>query len=84
MTVYAPPGTVDSTIEVKSRYGHYIGGEWVDSETKIDVRDPSTDEVFATIASATLDDAERAIAAARECVKEGRLTRERPAQRAEW
>lgn len=62
---------------------NFICGEWVDSETRIEVRDPSTNEVFATIASATLDDAERAIAAARACVKEGRLTRQRPAQRAE-
>jgi aldehyde dehydrogenase (NAD+) len=62
---------------------NFIAGDWVDSDSAIEVRDPSTNEVFATIASATLSDAERAIAAARECVREGRLTRQRPAQRAE-
>ena len=30
MTVYAPPGTADSLVTVKSRYDHFIGGEWVD------------------------------------------------------
>lgn len=29
MTVYAAPGQADSPVEVKSRYEHYIGGEWV-------------------------------------------------------
>ena len=29
MTTYPVPGSSDSTIEVRSRYDHYIGGEWV-------------------------------------------------------
>lgn len=29
MTTYPAPGSADSPIEVKSRYDHYIGGEWV-------------------------------------------------------
>ena len=29
MTTYAAPGSPDSLVTVKSRYGHYIGGEWV-------------------------------------------------------
>lgn len=29
MTVYAPPGTADSLVAVKSRYDHFIGGQWV-------------------------------------------------------
>ncbi len=62
---------------------NFIGGEWRDSATRIEVRDPSTDTVFATIASATLEDAETAIQAARKCVKAGSLTRQRPARRAE-
>ncbi len=30
MTVYAAPGQPDSLVTVASRYGHYIGGQWVD------------------------------------------------------
>lgn len=29
MTVYAAPGTAESLVSVMSRYGHFIGGEWV-------------------------------------------------------
>lgn len=62
---------------------NFIGGEWVDGKNRTEVRDPSTDQVFATIASADLDDVERAMAAARQCVRKGLLTRQRPAERAE-
>ena len=30
MTVYAPPARTDSLVSVESRYGHFIGGDWVD------------------------------------------------------
>jgi enoyl-CoA hydratase/carnithine racemase len=30
MTVFSTPGSADSSVSVKSRYGHFIGGEWVD------------------------------------------------------
>ncbi|MEX1058525.1 MAG: aldehyde dehydrogenase family protein, partial [Natronospirillum sp.] len=65
-----------------SHWLNFIGGEWLDSDACIAVSDPSTDQVFATIASADLSDVEQAMAAARQCVRERRLTRERPAQRA--
>ena len=29
MTVYAAPGTEGSVVTYKSRYDHWIGGEWV-------------------------------------------------------
>ncbi|OXR41111.1 Long-chain-aldehyde dehydrogenase [Nocardia cerradoensis] len=29
MTVYAAPGQPNSLVTVDSRYGHYIGGQWV-------------------------------------------------------
>jgi S1-C subfamily serine protease len=30
MTVYAAPGQADSLVTLEPRYGHFIGGEWVD------------------------------------------------------
>jgi len=62
---------------------NFVGGDWRDSSTRIEVRDPCSDSVFATIASASLEDAEDAIRAARKCVREGVLVRQRPALRAE-
>ena len=46
----------------------YIGGEWVESTSgrSIDVRDPATGKVIATIADASVDDAKRAMDAAAE------------------
>ena len=46
----------------------YIGGDWVESTSgrSIDVRDPATGKVIATIADASVDDAKRAMDAAAE------------------
>ena len=30
MTIYAAPGSPDSLVQVQPRYGHFIGGNWVD------------------------------------------------------
>lgn len=48
------------------RYRHYIGGEWVDSTVKawIDVENPATEEVIASVPRGGEDDADRAISAA--------------------
>ncbi|WP_417228407.1 aldehyde dehydrogenase family protein [Amphritea sp.] len=62
---------------------NFIGGDWVDAADKIEVYDPATDEVFATIARANTNDVERAVAAARRCVNSGVLTDCRPVKRAE-
>ena len=44
MTVYARPGSADSTVEVKERYEHSIGGQWVP---------PVTGEYFENITPVT-------------------------------
>ena len=51
----------------------FIAGEWVDSSSgeTSEVVDPSTEEVVARVPKATVDDAERAIQAARKAFDEG-------------
>jgi succinate-semialdehyde dehydrogenase / glutarate-semialdehyde dehydrogenase len=44
--------------------GLFIGGSWRETEGGIDVEDPSTEEVIATVADATPDDGQAALAAA--------------------
>lgn len=66
-----------------THWHNFIAGEWVDAQESIQVYDPATGNVFASIACATEDDVERAILAARECVESGVLTDCRPAKRAE-
>jgi len=65
-----------------NHWQNYIGGHWVDSDNTLDVDDPATGEVFASIACADKKDVDRAVAAARQCVNSGVLSDCRPVQRA--
>ena len=47
---------------------NFIAGEWVDGTESIDVYDPATGEVFASMAAADAADIDRAVKAARACV----------------
>lgn len=49
------------------RYKHFIGGQWVESSVKewIDVENPATEQVIASVPSGGADDADRALVAAR-------------------
>ncbi|YAL83591.1 aldehyde dehydrogenase family protein [Dermacoccaceae bacterium W4C1] len=66
MTVYTPPGQSGSKIEVKPRYGHYIGGEWVDPVKGgwFENVSPVTGQVFTEIARGTAEDIDKALDAA--------------------
>lgn len=66
MTVYAPPGTADSLVTVQSRYGHYIGGEWVEPVKGqwFENITPVTGQPFTEIARGTAEDIDAALDAA--------------------
>jgi aldehyde dehydrogenase (NAD+) len=66
------------------RYYNYIDGTWKGADTWLVVADPATDEPYAEIAEASIEDADAAMAAARRCVSSGALTSVRPAQRVTW
>ena len=66
MTTYPVPGSKDSPIEVRSRYGHYIGGEWV-APVKgqyFENVSPVNGKPFTEIARGTGEDIEAALDAA--------------------
>ena len=66
MTVYANPGTDGAVVEFKSRYEHYIGGEWV-APVKgqyFENVTPITGQVFCEVARGTAEDIEAALDAA--------------------
>ncbi|MBO0196665.1 MULTISPECIES: aldehyde dehydrogenase family protein [Vibrio] len=65
-------------------YLNYIDGEWCDSEQALTIMNPGTAEAYATVAEATITDADRAMAAARRVVNQGVLSDVRPAVRTEW
>ncbi|CAN5411582.1 aldehyde dehydrogenase family protein [soil metagenome] len=71
MPKFANPGTADSVVTYEDRYGHYIGGEWVDPVKGQWFENPSpiTGQTFNEIARGTADDVERALDAAHGAAK---------------
>ncbi len=67
-----------------AHFKHYINGEWVDSESSIDVIDPATETVVGSIALADIKEVDLAVKSARECVTRGDLSMPRPAERVEY
>jgi aldehyde dehydrogenase (NAD+) len=63
---------------------NYIDGQWVDSEQRLTILAPATNQPVATIAQASEADAERALNAARRSADSGELTHARPAHRVAW
>ncbi|MFB6723731.1 aldehyde dehydrogenase [Kribbella sp. NPDC056345] len=66
MTIFAAPGQDGSPVTYKSRYEHFIGGEWVAPAKGAYFENPSpvTGENFTEIARGTADDVELALDAA--------------------
>jgi aldehyde dehydrogenase len=66
MTVYQAPGTADSLVSVKSRYGHFIGGEWVAPVKGAYFEDisPVDGRAFTEVARGTSEDIDAALDAA--------------------
>src|SRR5918997_4826636 len=66
MTVYAAPGQPGSIAEYRSRYDHWIGGEYVAPSSGEYFENPSpvTGQTFTEVARGNADDIERALDAA--------------------
>ena len=66
MSVFPQPGTAESPISVKSRYEHFIGGEWVPPVLGAYFENitPVTGQVFTEVARGTAEDIEAALDAA--------------------
>ena len=66
MTVYAPPGSADSLVSVQSRYGHFIGGNWVEPKKGeyFENISPVNGKTFCEVGRGTAEDIEAALDAA--------------------
>lgn len=60
---------------------NFIGGEWVESSSTLDVENPASGEVIGRIACADAASVDQAVQAAGACVQSGALTGPRPAER---
>lgn len=65
-------------------YLNFIDAKWKDSDNHLTVMNPATGEAYATIAQASIEDADLAMASARHCINQGLLSDVRPAQRVTW
>lgn len=63
---------------------NYIDGQWVDNDQHLTILNPANNQPVATMAQASVADAERALLSARRCADSAELTRVRPAQRVTW
>ena len=73
MTRYAAPGEPGSVVSFKSRYDHFIGGEYVPPAKGAYFENPTpvTGQTFTEVARGTADDIERAIDAAQAAAPPG-------------
>jgi acyl-CoA reductase-like NAD-dependent aldehyde dehydrogenase len=76
----------EATVPVAHRDRFFIGGQWVtpSSDSTINVIDPSTEQVYLTVAEAQAPDIDRAVAAAKEAFDHGPWPRLTPAERASY
>ncbi len=63
---YAPAPESKDHVRVRSRYGHFIGGELVDGDNYFPTINPATEEVLAEVAAADEATVDRAVQAARQ------------------
>jgi aldehyde dehydrogenase (NAD+) len=68
---YAPAPESTAIVKLRERYGLFIGGEWLEPSESYETISPSTEEPLATIAQATKEDVEHAVAAARAAFENG-------------
>jgi aldehyde dehydrogenase len=66
MTIYTSPGSADSPVSVESRYGNFIGGEWLPPSKGDYFENPSpvNGKSFTEVARSTGEDVELALDAA--------------------
>ena len=64
------------------RYSMLIGGDWVDTDERFEIRSPATEELVASVAKGGLEHTDRAVAAARAAHADGRWRLTPPAERA--
>jgi len=63
-------------------YSMLVDGDWVDAGDRFEIRSPATEELVATVAKGSREDADRAIAAAKAAHADGQWRRTPPADRA--
>jgi aldehyde dehydrogenase (NAD+) len=68
---YAPAPESRDIVRIEERYGHFVGGEWLEPRATYTTIAPATEEPLAEVGEATPEEVQTAIAAAREAFENG-------------
>jgi aldehyde dehydrogenase (NAD+) len=68
---YAPAPESRDIVRLAERYGHFIGGEWIEATSTYDTIAPRDEEVLAAIGQGTAEDVDAAVGAARAAFSNG-------------
>ncbi|MDP9262495.1 MAG: aldehyde dehydrogenase family protein, partial [Actinomycetota bacterium] len=68
---YAPAPESRDIVQLRERYGHFIGGEWIEPAETYETISPATEEPLALIGEATEAEVDAAVEAARDAFANG-------------
>jgi aldehyde dehydrogenase (NAD+) len=68
---YAPAPEARDLVQLRDRYGLFIGGNWIEPKETYETIDPSTEQPLAQVAQATPEEINLAVEAAREAFENG-------------
>src|SRR6476659_5351127 len=68
---YAPAPESRDVVTLRERYGHFIGGEWVEPSEVYTTISPATEEPLAEVGQATPEEVDQAVGAARAAFANG-------------
>jgi aldehyde dehydrogenase (NAD+) len=68
---YAPAPESRDVVQIRERYGHFVGGEWLEPNETYATISPGTEEVLAEVGQATSEEVDLAVKAARGAYENG-------------
>jgi aldehyde dehydrogenase (NAD+) len=68
---YAPAPEARDIVQLRERYGHFVGGEWLEPAETYETISPASEEPLALVGQGTEQDVDRAVTAAREAFSDG-------------
>jgi aldehyde dehydrogenase (NAD+) len=80
---YAPAPESREVVTLQERYGHFVGGEWLEPKETYTTISPATEEPLAEVGQATPEEVRAAVAAARHAYENG-WSDIAPAERAKY
>ena len=80
---YAPAPEARDLVQLRDRYGLFIGGDWIEPKETYETIDPSTEEPLAQVGQATPEEIDVAVKAARDAFENGWSTIS-PTERAKY